>query len=128
MIADILTPRAGLWRSWDRRFAIRVGGDLEGLQVRALGAEGWRQRCALRATGTGRALPAAVRESLPGLWRGTALLAAPQLGLMAPAAQGRLTLEARFRPARALAGAPFAAVLPYDAAASREETFASRGG
>ena len=124
-IADVLTPRAGLWQSWDRRFAIRVGGAADGLQVRALGAEGWRQRRALGGAGAGRALPAAVGESLPGLWRGAVLLAVPELGPLAPDTEGTLTFEARYRPPRALAGAPFAAGPPYDAAAGDEQTFAS---
>ena len=127
-IAEVLAPRAGVWQSWDRRFAIRAAGKLDGLQVRALGVEGWRQRRALRAAGTVRALPAAVRESLPGLWRDAALLAVPQLGLVAPDAQGALTFEARYRPPQALAGAPFAPALRYDAAAAGEETFASGAG
>ena len=128
VIADVLAPRAWLWQSWDRRFAIRVSGDADGLQVRALGVEGSRQRRALGGAGAGRALPAAVRESLPGLWRGAVLLAVPELGPMAPETRGALTFEARYRPPRALAGAPFAPGPPYDAAAGGEETFASGAG
>ena len=108
VIADVLAPRAGVWQRWDRRFAVRVCGRPDGLQVRALGGEGWRQRHALGAAGGERALPAPARESLPGLWRRATLLAVPQLGLMAPAATGGVTFEARYHPPRPLAGAPFA--------------------
>ena len=128
LIAEVLAPRAGLWQRWDRRFAVRLGGGAGGLQVRALGVEGWRQRSNLCGVRTGRALPAAVRASLPTLWRGAALLAAPQLGLMAPAVIGAITFEARYRPRQPLAGAPFAPAGSYDAAASGEETFASKVG
>jgi tRNA(Ile)-lysidine synthase len=125
VVVDVLAPREGVWQRWDRRFAVRVRGRPDGLEIRALGVEGWR--LAHGAAGAARPLPPPVRESLPGLWRGAALLAAPQLGLTAPGLAG-LTFDARYQPPQPLAGAPFAAGQPYDAAAVSEQTFASEAG
>ncbi len=111
-ITEVLEPRSGAWQSWDGRFAVRLTGEVAGLSVRALGAEGWRQRVGLVARAPAAALPAAVRPGLPAVWRGNRLLAVPGLGLIAPERAGRLVAEARFRPAQSLAGAPFAAGPP----------------
>jgi tRNA(Ile)-lysidine synthase len=113
-IAEVLAPEAGVWQSWDGRFAIRVSGALEGLSVRALGARGWRQRAELKSPGRASALaapilPAVVGPSLPAVWRGEELLAVPAVGLLAPDQVGQLAVAARYRPRHALAGAPFPA-------------------
>ncbi len=121
-IVDVLTPRAGSWQRWDRRFEVRLAGDAEGLRVAALGVAGLSRRGALRISGTGRDVPAAVRPGLPALWRGAQLLAVPQLGLALP---GEASLAARFRPRRPLASAPFVGVASDSAAAGAGETFAS---
>ena len=81
-IVDVLTPAAGVWQRWDRRFVIRALGAVDELQVRALGDSGWRQRSALHtAGGLLSSLPPPVRAGLPALWRGATLLAVPQRGL-----------------------------------------------
>jgi tRNA(Ile)-lysidine synthase len=118
-IEQVLAPEAGVWQSWDGRFAVRVTGELGGLSVRALGARGWRQRAGLEAAAPAPALPvpalptptlpAVVGPSLPAVWQGDRLLAVPALGLLAPDRIGRLAVAARYRPRHALAGAPFAA-------------------
>ncbi len=109
-IEQVLEPEAGVWQSWDGRFAIRLTGAVAGLCVRALGTPDRRQRAGLKVA-PAAALPAEVRPSLPAVWQGDRLLAVPALGLLAPDDAGRLEVLARFRPHRPLAGAPFA-VLP----------------
>ncbi len=116
-ITEVLEPRSGAWQSWDGRFAVRLTGAVAGLSVRALGAEGWRQRVGLTAPAPAAALPAVVRPSLPAVWRGDRLLAVPELGLIAPDDADRLVAETRYRPAQPLAGAPFAAGPPAEAGA-----------
>ena len=116
-ITEVLEPRPGVWHSWDRRFAVRLTGEVAGLSVQALGAEGWRQRVGLVARAPAAALPAVVRPSLPAIWRGSRLLAAPGLGLIAPDCADRLAAEIRYLPAQPLAGAPFAAGAPAAAGA-----------
>jgi tRNA(Ile)-lysidine synthase len=111
-ITDVLEPRSGAWQSWDGRFAVRLTGELAGLSVRALGAEGWRQRGTLAGPSAAVALPAVVRSSLPAVWRGDRLLAVPELDLIAPDYADRLVAETRYQPAQPLAGAPFAAGPP----------------
>ncbi len=107
-IEQVLEPEAGVWQSWDGRFAIRVNGEVAGLSVRALGAlDRWR-RAGLEAA-PAPALPAEVRPSLPALWQADRLLVVPALGLRAPDCGGRFEVLARYRPRHPLAGAPFAA-------------------
>ena len=119
----------GSWQLWDRRFAVRVGGEVADLRVRGARRRrlaSARPRCPLRrAICRRRCAP-----SLPALWRGDRLLAVPQLGAPSPATPRQAAIEARYRPPRPLAGAPFAAgtrrIRHPDAAAPAEETFASR--
>jgi len=116
-IEQVLAPEAGVWQSWDGRFAVRVTGDIGGLSVRALGARGWRQRARLEPTTPAPPapilpapiLPAVVGPSLPAVWQADRLLAVPALGLLAPGQVGRFAVMARYHPRHALAGAPFAA-------------------
>ncbi len=107
-ITQVLEPEAGVWQSWDGRFAIRLTGEVAGLTVGALGTRGWRQRAELAPAAPAAALPAAVRPSLPAVWRGERLVAVPALDLLAAADRGRLEVAARYRPRHPLAGAPFA--------------------
>jgi tRNA(Ile)-lysidine synthase len=102
-----LAPHA--WQRWDR-FLLRVRGPWADLRLGAFGAEGWRQRQTLRAGSDARTLPAAVRASLPALWRDGRLLAAPHLDLYGDLHDGPTAdvVDVRFCPNRALAGAPFA--------------------
>jgi len=106
-IAGPITVWGGVSQRWDDRFVVRVEGPT-GLVLRALGADGWRQRHALSAPAGARTLPVAVGHGLPSLWRDGRLLAVPHLGLVDLAHEDlmrRLGLE--FRPPRPLAGAPF---------------------
>jgi len=100
-----------------------VSGRAAGLRVQALGEDGRRSAALRRAAD----LPAAVAPSLPALWRGERPLALAQPGSLAACATAAVGLEARWRPLRPLAGAPFAAGtrLQPDGA---EEAFASRRG
>jgi tRNA(Ile)-lysidine synthase len=123
-----IEPQAGVWRTWDRRFMVRVTGDAAGFRVRAVGEDGWRQR-ARPPQPAGRAdLPAVVGPSLPALWQGDRLLVVAEPGSTVPCATGPAAIEARYRPPQPLAGAPFAAGRPPDASSRAEETFASGRG
>lgn len=61
---------------WDRRFQVKLAGDLDGLTLGKLGAEGVRQA---RARGLAddrfEQAPGPARAALPGLWRGDVLIA-----------------------------------------------------
>jgi hypothetical protein len=74
--------------------------------VAALGAAGWRRRAGLSLPAD---LPAAVAPSLPALWQGDRLLAVAQPGAANPGRAQPAAIEARYRPSRPLAGAPFGA-------------------
>jgi len=66
--------------SWDNRFEISAKGDIAGLEIRALGEEGWRQ---LKASGFDVAemqLPRLVALVLPAIFKGPDLQAVPHLG------------------------------------------------
>ena len=82
---------------WDGRF--RLCTALDGAWLGALGAEAARF-C------RGCSWPATVLRGLPALRRGGKLLAVPHLGFAADASCHTVRLD--FRPARPLAGAPFA--------------------
>jgi tRNA(Ile)-lysidine synthase len=123
VVSEVLAAQAGRWQRWDRRFVVQAGGAGGRLEVRALGIDGWRQ--ARRADAQWRDLPAPVGPGLPGLWRGSALLALPRLAPRVLDGKHAPTFEARFRPHHPLSGAPFAPSLPYDAATRGEEIFAS---
>lgn len=79
---------------WDGRFRVglarRKSVSSGKYEVRALGAEGWRQiRAAnpdIAAAAVRHGLNAPVRGTLPALWKGPDLLAAPQLGFARRAA------------------------------------------
>ncbi len=62
---------------WDGRFEVEVAQDGDGgLEVKAVGREGWRQISGAVQTG----VPGPARLGLPALWRGPSLLATPHLG------------------------------------------------
>jgi hypothetical protein len=106
---------AGTRQRWDGRFVVQLEGATDRLVLRALGADGWRARRALSATGDGGAVPVAVGHGLPSLWRQGQLLAVPHLGLVqADHADLQTRLRIQFRPARPLAGAPFCVAEPAD--------------
>ena len=95
---------------WDGRFHVRyVAGDAP-LTVRALGAGGeavGRRLLPGSAAGAGPALPAAVRQGLPSLWRLDRLTAVPHLALDADGT-GAMRASLTFRPAVPLAGPTYA--------------------
>ncbi len=68
---------------WDRRFAITTSPDLDGpIDVRALGAAGWRTLKAVHRALAKLRLPPGAAAMLPACWRGDRLIAVP--GLPAP--------------------------------------------
>jgi tRNA(Ile)-lysidine synthase len=89
---------------WDNRFRVRLGGatavhDGAGLMVRAVGSSGMSQiRGALR----GGLPPRIVCQSVPGLWRGPQLLAAPQLGFVVSESVAASAFEVSFAPRQGL--------------------------
>jgi tRNA(Ile)-lysidine synthase len=123
-----IEPRARVWHAWDGRFMVRVTGEVQGLRVRAVGEDGWRQLAPLPEPAGRPDLPAAVGQSLPGLWRGDRLLAVAKPGSTVLCAAEPASIEARYRPPQPLAGAPFASGPQQDASARGEETFASGNG
>jgi tRNA(Ile)-lysidine synthase len=127
-IDHVIEPQAGVWHEWDGRFVVRVTGEVAGMQVRALGNDGWRQRARLPQPAMSPEVPAAVGPSLPALWRGDRLLAVAEPGSIVCCSTGPATIEARYRPPQPLAGAPFAAGRQQDASLRGEETFASGRG
>ncbi len=106
-VEHLLDAAAGVWQSWDGRFAVRVVGDASGLYWGPLGEAGWRQRSNLYRPADSPEVPAPVRPGLPALWRGDQLLAVPHLALIAPSLTERLGIEVRFRPPQPLAGPLF---------------------
>ncbi len=94
---------------WDGRFSVQLkrakGLPDKGLTVDVLGAAGWAQVKAGHAVaapdGDIRAIPGPARLTLPALWRGTELIAAPQLGFALNDVGKRFT--ARFEPVTTLA-------------------------
>lgn len=66
--------------SWDNRFEIFTKGDIAGLEISALGEDGWRQ---LKASGfdiSVISVPRQVALVLPAIYQGADLRAVPQLG------------------------------------------------
>lgn len=107
-VIDDVTPLiAGAPVLWDGRFRLELTGDAPPLVVRALGHMGRRQLAAIGAPEPGREMPAPVRPSLPSLWAEDELVAVPHLGLIRPWLARRARIVARFRPASAVAAAPF---------------------
>lgn len=68
--------RLGKARVWDGRFDVRLDSGPDGARVGPLGAEGWRQIRGRKSTST----PYPARISLPALWVGGQMVAAPHLG------------------------------------------------
>jgi tRNA(Ile)-lysidine synthase len=106
-IDHALDAAAGVWQTWDGRFAVRVVGDAASLYWGPLGEAGWRQRSCLHSLADPPEVPAPVRPGLPALWCGDRLLAVPPLALIAPSLAERLEIEVRFCPRQPLAGPLF---------------------
>ncbi len=92
---------------WDR-FSIRIADGIrlsdDGmLQVRRLGAEGWRQIAETAFT----TLPRAVRPSLPSLWHCDRLLYAPHIPLICPKSDTEPPFSAIFSPPQSLVSDSF---------------------
>jgi tRNA(Ile)-lysidine synthase len=125
-IDHLLDAAAGVWQSWDGRFAVRVVGDAAGLYWGPLGEAGWRQRLCLHSLADPPEVPAPVRPGLPALWRGDRLVAVPHLALIAPSLTERLEIEVRFHPPQPLAGPLFDSRFSDPAPRLNARTFASR--
>lgn len=102
-IAGARRLRAGERLVWDGRFGISVDRSPGRLDVAKLGAHGWKELAARYPALQQRAVPAAVRPSLPALRQDGRLVAVPPVGYVAAARR----LDARFAPARPLAGPVF---------------------
>ena len=108
-----LVLHPGMRSRWDSRFRVAVGPDGPArMSVRALGAQGWRQAAPTATIAARGSIPAAVRATLPAVWRGDCLLAVPHLGW---ARYKRSRNEAdgvtiAFAPDRPLAAASFGIV------------------
>ena len=91
---------------WDSRFAVRVGRTVpSGYTLGALGAGGWRQVAGSPGTAD---VPAAVRASLPAIWRGGTVAAVPFLRYHAGVASESIKpIRLWFAPRRALSAAHF---------------------
>jgi tRNA(Ile)-lysidine synthase len=71
---------------WDNRFRIELGsGEQEPIVVRALGDSGLRDLCDRSAYA--RSLPRLAGRTLPGCWRGEALVGIPSLGKASTASE-----------------------------------------
>jgi tRNA(Ile)-lysidine synthase len=105
--ASPLALPPGETRRWDGRFAVRVDQTLEGVTVEPLGDRGPAFLKALIESPKIRALPKAVRRTLPVFLQGLQPIAVPHLRLFAPAVDPA-RVEARFHPLFPLAPAPFA--------------------
>lgn len=115
--SDARTPLApGGSALWDRRFVVRLARAAPPqprLEVKALGASGWRWVAAARPDLAASRLPAPVRETVPALFDLEGPLAVPHFNFcrqdagFAPSWFG-----AAFRPANGLAGFGFSAFAP----------------
>lgn len=94
---------------WDGRFTVTAGTGLgEPVTVAALGPAGWAQ--VKGNGGAAAALPQPVRLTLPALWRGDSVVAAPLVGGGYPVGAGDNGVVALFTPAMPLAGPAFPVV------------------
>lgn len=112
-VREVLPLTPGAEAVWDGRYAVRVGrGAPRGLELRRLGASGWRAALEIQPEWGALGVPAAARPALPAVWRGKTLigLADPRYGRAggAPASLG--AIRVRHRPVRALTTAPFGIV------------------
>lgn len=105
-VAPPVPAPPGATVTWDGRFRVRLSPAAPpGLTLGALGA-------ALSGLAAGRTLPAAVRASLPALYRGRTVVAVPGLSyLKVDGDKGMLALrDVYLRPTRPLTGAGFTVV------------------
>ena len=79
---------------WDGRWRITPPDGHRGLDVRALGAGGWRQASSARESGP----PHAIARTLPSLWQGDALVACDGLGIGPGGTATLVDHAAAFRP------------------------------
>ncbi len=108
-VEQLSVRSGGSAQIWDGRFSVRLGRAKglsdKGLKVGVLGAVGWSQVKAAGAVAPPdidfSTIPGPARLTLPALWRGTELIAAPQLGFALNSAGKGFT--ARFEPVTTLA-------------------------
>jgi len=78
---EVVDIRAGVAATWDGRFRIALGvGRPRTLTLRRLGEDGWTKLTAAAPDLRRHPIPPPVRPSLPSLWQGAELVAAPHLG------------------------------------------------
>jgi tRNA(Ile)-lysidine synthase len=104
-IADERWLAAGEEVLWDGRFrvALAPGAGRQRLRLGKLGRDGWAELAAVLPAVQQKAVPPAVRPSLPALRRAGRLVAVPHLGYVRSGAPPLV----RFTPARPLAGPVF---------------------
>lgn len=98
---------------WDGRFELRLSNRWQQpVEVKALGAAGWRERAGWDGYSGVSDLPVPVRESLPSLWLGMEMLAIPMIGgAYGFDADGQDTMDrAIFRPISPLGRPAFTVV------------------
>ncbi len=113
--ARVAVARTGAYR-WDNRFTLHIAridaGGGEALEIARLGRDGWAQLGAADPSFRATPIPQPVRLSLPAVFAGARLLAAPHLGFEAgDAADARgIVALAAFAPTIPLAGPVFGVV------------------
>ncbi|MEQ1890796.1 MAG: tRNA lysidine(34) synthetase TilS [Alphaproteobacteria bacterium] len=103
-IGPEITLSAGEAAVWDNRFFVRLiqyasVRESKVFTVQPVGVYGLSQ---MRGARPGNLPPRIVSQSVPGLWRGGKLLAAPLLGFTDPASVAAAAFEVRFSPRHAL--------------------------
>lgn len=113
--ARVAITGTGAYR-WDDRFTLHIasidGGGGEALEIARLGRDGWAQLSAADPTSRAKPIPRPVRPSLPAVFAGARLLAAPHLGFGAAEARGAhgMVASAAFAPVMPMAGPVFGVV------------------
>lgn len=113
--ARVAVAGTGAYR-WDNRFTLHLTGieasGGEALEIARLGRDGWAQLGAAEPRLRATPIPQPVRLSLPAVFAGARLLAAPHLGFAAADAAGApgIVAFAAFAPTIALAGPVFGVV------------------
>jgi len=106
---------------WDGRFRLRFASSGGAAQVRRLGREGWCVAVAEMPALRRIAIPAVVRSSLPSIWSGDRLLAAPHLRYRCRRGGGGAAASravVAFMPRRPLVPAHFGAIFTLQEGAS----------
>ncbi|MHA1537200.1 MAG: tRNA lysidine(34) synthetase TilS [Alphaproteobacteria bacterium] len=98
---------------WDNRFTLRIDAISTGAyEIARLGRDGWAQLTQADPRHRASPIPPPVRPSLPGLFAGSRLIAAPHFGFAArgQAGGGEIMVCGQFEPTMPLAGPVFGVV------------------